>query len=470
MNCSYPMNLPPENLDELIIARGKYCFARMQGQKPSLFDKSRWIGKMMDVVLRNENFKVQLFRFIDVFPSLKTSKLLSDHIREYFSDQDLPRILKLAGKIATYGGRIGTKFLNTFITFNIKSIAKQFMIGENIPEAIKTLARIREEGFAFTIDILGESTITQEDADKYQTNYFELLRALEHYQHDWKAHKRKGVPFDCEQDWGYAPISQISVKVSGLEPQINLLDFENSINRILQRLKPIYRKIIEIEGSLCIDMETYQMKAITFEVFRRLRSDPEFKHYTHLGIALQAYLRDTANDLEKLLAWARNHKLPIEIRLVKGAYWDYETIVAEQNGWAARVWDHKSQTDTAFETLAQTILENHDICYFACGSHNIRSIAAVIEMAKWLVVPESRYEFQLLYGMAEPIAYMLKEIAGRVRLYCPYGEMIPGMSYFVRRLLENTANESFLRQGFSQEDNVDTLLKNPKTSISDKRK
>jgi RHH-type proline utilization regulon transcriptional repressor/proline dehydrogenase/delta 1-pyrroline-5-carboxylate dehydrogenase len=158
-------------------------------------------------------------------------------------------------------------------------------------------------------------------------------------------------------------------------------------------------------------------------------------------------------------------KLPISIRLVKGAYWDYETVVARQNGWDIPVYMIKGQSDAAYERQAKKVLENHQICHLACASHNIRSISAVMEMAKALNVPEDRYEFQVLYGMAEPVRKGIQKIAGRIRLYCPYGRLLPGMAYLVRRLLENTSNESFLRQSFVEEKELERLLENPAKKI-----
>lgn len=119
----------------------------------------------------------------------------------------------------------------------------------------------------------------------------------------------------------------------------------------------------------------------------------------------------------------------------------------------------------AHEKISRLILENHDIVYFACASHNVRSIAAVMEYARQLDVPEERYEFQVLYGMAEPVRKGLRNVAGRVRLYCPYGKLIPGMAYLVRRLLENTANESFLRQSFADGAAVELLMENPAVTL-----
>ena len=115
----------------------------------------------------------------------------------------------------------------------------------------------------------------------------------------------------------------------------------------------------------------------------------------------------------------------------------------------------------AYEKVARYILENHDMVYFACASHNVRTIASVMENAIALNVPPEGYEFQVLYGMAEPVRKGLRNVADRVRLYCPYGELIPGMAYLVRRLLENTANESFLKQSFADGAAIELLLENP---------
>ncbi|MCA1742615.1 MAG: L-glutamate gamma-semialdehyde dehydrogenase, partial [Desulfovibrionales bacterium] len=237
--------------------------------------------------------------------------------------------------------------------------------------------------------------------------------------------------------------------------------FAGSVAGICQKLKPVALKAKETGAHLCIDMEQYKFKDITIEVYKRLRQDPDLKDFDQLAIVLQAYLVDTDKDLEDLLGWSRKNGLPITIRLVKGAYWDYETVIAKQNGWRIPVYTIKAETDAAFERQSRKILENSDVCYYACGSHNIRSIAAVMETAIELGVPEERYEFQVLYGMAEPVRKGLLKVAKRVRLYSPYGEILPGMAYLVRRLLENTANESFLRQSFAEDLDTDLLLEDP---------
>jgi RHH-type proline utilization regulon transcriptional repressor/proline dehydrogenase/delta 1-pyrroline-5-carboxylate dehydrogenase len=241
------------------------------------------------------------------------------------------------------------------------------------------------------------------------------------------------------------------------------MDFEGSVEGILQALRRICSRVVALGGFLCIDMESYRYKAITLEVYRRLKL--EFRDYPHIGIVLQAYLTDSDRDLSDLLAWAGENGLTLSIRLVKGAYWDYETVRARQMGWNLPVRTIKADTDAAFERMARTILENHRICHLACGSHNIRTIAAVLETARFLQTPPSRYEFQMLYGMAEPVRRSILRETGSVRLYCPYGPMVPGMGYLVRRLLENTANESFLRLSFSDGAEVDRLLEDPAETL-----
>ncbi|MBT8762634.1 L-glutamate gamma-semialdehyde dehydrogenase [Desulfohalobiaceae bacterium Ax17] len=444
-------------LNPKIRERGKEFFKSISGEAPSIFNKGWWTGKVMDWAMRNENFKVQLFRFVDVLPYLNRSESLTRHIQEYFAadEHDLPPVLKWGAKGAGLSKGLAGKVLAKTIRANIENMAKQFIIGENTKQATKTLKKLRKDNFAFTVDILGEATVSEEEGVQYQQSYLELMEILAKESKKWK-----GLG-GGDLDWGYAPKINVSIKPSALYSQARPSDFEGSVQSICDRLRPIVAKAKAMQAHLCIDMEQYKFKDITLEVYKRLRSDPEFRDFDQLAVVLQSYLKDTDRDLEELLTWARSEGLPISIRLVKGAYWDYETVIAKQRGWDIPVYTIKPETDAAFERHALKILENHDVCYFACGSHNIRSISAVMEMAIALGVPEERYEFQVLYGMAEPVRKGLLNVAKRVRLYAPYGELLPGMAYLVRRLLENTANESFLRQSFVEGAEMDRLLEDP---------
>ncbi|MFA7403906.1 MAG: proline dehydrogenase family protein [Pelobacteraceae bacterium] len=453
-----------EERNARIIARGKALFASIAGEKPTLFNTSSWTGKIMEWSMRNEQFKIQLFRFVDVFPSLKTSEQLTGHIREYFgSEQDMPPVLSSGARMAGMFGTLGGSLLAKLISANIHEMAGQFIIGEQVGAAVRQLGKIRRDGFAAVVDVLGEATLSDEEAEAYIATYQVLLGALEHEQQRWEC-LRGGVG-DPELDWGGSPKVNVSVKPTAIFCMANPQDFEGSVQAILKGIRRICARVVALKGFLCIDMESYRFKDITLEVYRRLKL--EYRDYPHIGIVLQAYLRDADRDLADLLSWAVAENIPISVRLVKGAYWDYETVRSAQMGWEIPVRTVKADTDATYERLARMILEQHQICHFACATHNIRSISAVIEIAKELQVPEARFEFQMLYGMAEPVRRAILKETGRVRLYSPYGDMVAGMGYLVRRLLENTSNESFLRQSFSGKARIiERLLEDPAVTFA----
>ncbi|MCK9226304.1 MAG: L-glutamate gamma-semialdehyde dehydrogenase [Syntrophorhabdaceae bacterium] len=450
-------------VNDRIIKDAKIFLEKIRDETLPVFNKERWIGKILDWCMKNDEFKARMFRFVDVFPCLGSGDQIAGHIKEYFGtgDPEIPGLLKWGARSADLGGALGVSLISRAVRHNLKELARQFIVGETMDDVLKNIARLRTEGFAFVLDILGEATVSEDEADRYLMGYLQLLDNLGKGQASWTP--MRGRSGDTALDWGYSPRVSISVKPSSFYSQVRPVDFGGSVSAILDRMRVIYKKVIDIGGSLCIDMESYQYKDITLELFRRLRQ--EYPEYPHLGVALQSYLRDTDKDLDDLLGWVKDHQFPISVRLVKGAYWDYETVKARQNGWVPPVYTMKAESDAAFERQALKIFENCNYVYLACASHNVRSIFAVMETAKELGVPEHCYEFQVLYGMAEPIRKGLLDITGRVRLYCPYGEMVPGMGYLVRRLLENTANECFLRQTFAERVDIERTLEDPEEIV-----
>ena len=448
-------------MEQKIIERGREFYTSISGESPSIFDKSWWTGKVMDWSMKNEDFKIQLFRFVDVLPYLNTSESLLRHIREYFADggAEVPTVLRWGAGAAGFGGNLTAKLMGAAIRSNIEGMGRQFIVGQNVKEALGGIAKLRKNGFAFTIDLLGEASVNEEESDAYAAGYHEVLDALADAQKKWAP--LPGGSGAGDLDWGSMPKVNISIKPSALYSQAKPVSQEDSITSIYRRIVPLYKKVIDMGGFMCIDMEQFKYQEMTIELFKRLRSAPEFRSYPHLCLVLQAYLKSCEQDVTNLIAWAEKENLPIALRLVKGAYWDWETVVAKQNGWPVPVWTRKPESDIAHEKISRYILQHHKFVYFACASHNVRTISAVMETARELNVPEERYEFQVLYGMGEPVRNGLRKVAGRVRLYCPYGKLIPGMAYLVRRLLENTANESFLRQSFADGATVDRLLENP---------
>ena len=213
------------------------------------------------------------------------------------------------------------------------------------------------------------------------------------------------------------------------------------------RLRPLLRLARERGAFINFDMEQYRYKDLVHRTFEDAVLDPEFRDYPHVGIVVQAYLRDAHDDVGRLQDLAERRGTPFSIRLVKGAYWDEERIVAAQNSWPVPVFEEKAETDRSFEACTDALLKAWPHLRPAIGSHNPRSVAQAIVKARDARLPDGSLEFQTLYGMAEGLRTAIAEAGYRTRVYTPVGEVIPGMAYLVRRLLENTSNQAWFNAG-----------------------
>ncbi len=445
-------------LEPRVQAYGREIFGRLDRQGPVLFTRNWWDAKLMGVSMSNDALKVQLFRFVDTLPYLTDPREVGRHLREYLNEarDQLPWWARWGiGWIPETGfaGRMLAKAAKS----NAETMARKFIAGSNVPEAVAAVQGMRAKGLAFTIDLLGEATVTEAEADHVQKQYLDLLTGLPPV-----INAAPEVPVIDRDDRGPIPRVNVSVKLSALFSQFDPIDPEGTAKAVCARLRPILTLAKKNGAFVNFDMEQYSFKDVTLTIFMDLLAEKEFRDWPHVGIAIQAYLTDTERDLERLRDWARDvRKCPVWIRLVKGAYWDYETVVAAQQGWPVPVYTQKWQSDACFERCTLFLMRNIDWLVPAFGSHNIRSISNAIAVAEQLKVPTRRFEFQMLFGMADPIKDVLKSLGCRLRVYTPYGQLLPGMAYLVRRLLENTSNDSFLRQGFAEGLSEDLLLADP---------
>jgi RHH-type proline utilization regulon transcriptional repressor/proline dehydrogenase/delta 1-pyrroline-5-carboxylate dehydrogenase len=245
------------------------------------------------------------------------------------------------------------------------------------------------------------------------------------------------------------------------------MDPERSAERIAKRLRPILSAARRAGAFICIDMEQYALKELTLICFKRLLMEPELCDWPDVGIAVQAYLRETETDLRDLIEWAGKRGTPVMVRLVRGAYWDYETVIAEQNGWPIPVWTRKWQTDACYERCLRLLLEHHPQVETAVATHNVRSMAVAMAAAEQCGLRGDQFEFQMLYGMAGALEKVLPRDGYRLRVYVPFGELLPGMAYLVRRLLENTSSQSFQRMNLAGQLSPAQLLASPHGGESD---
>ena len=422
----------------------------------SLRDQMRWDDKLLAWAMSNPGLRVQLFRFIDTLPALQSKSEIAAHLQEYLGEEsvELPPALKGMLNFANPDSIPGQVAATTVGTA-VETLAHKYIAGENIKQVIKTVERLRKEKMAFTIDLLGEAVITEAEAQSYLERYLELMQQLVEASKNWAA-----IPAIDEADGEKLPKVQVSVKLTAFYSQFDPLDAKGSEEKVSDRIRTLLRRAKELGAAVHFDMEQYAYKDITLSILKKLLLEEEFRQRTDIGITIQAYLRDSEQDAKDIISWLKQRGYPLTIRLVKGAYWDQETIKAAQKHWPQPVYNDKAATDANFEAITQLLLENHQYVYSAIGSHNVRSHARAIAIAQSLNVPRRRFELQVLYGMGDKVAKALVDKGYRVRVYCPYGELLPGMAYLIRRLLENTANSSFLRQNLENRP-VEELLAPP---------
>ncbi|MCC5638888.1 L-glutamate gamma-semialdehyde dehydrogenase [Nostoc sp. CHAB 5844] len=422
----------------------------------SLRDQMRWDDKLLAWAMSNPGLRGQLFRFIDTLPALRSKPEIAAHLQEYLGDEtvELPAALKGMLNFANPDSMPG-QVAATTVSTAVETLAHKYIAGENIKQVIKTVERLRKEKMAFTIDLLGEAVITEVEAQSYLERYQELIAQLVEASKNWTH-----IPVIDEADGEKLPKVQVSVKLTAFYSQFDPLDAKGSEERVSDRIRHLLRYAKELGAAIHFDMEQYAYKDLTLNILQKLLLEDEFRQRTDIGITIQAYLRDSEQDARNVIAWLKQRGYPLTIRLVKGAYWDQETIKAAQKHWPQPVYNDKVATDANFEAITGLLLENHQYVYAAIGSHNVRSQARAIAIAESLQVPRRCFEMQVLYGMGDKIAKALVDKGYRVRVYCPYGELLPGMAYLIRRLLENTANSSFLRQNLENRP-VEELLAPP---------
>ncbi|MCM1982016.1 L-glutamate gamma-semialdehyde dehydrogenase [Lyngbya confervoides] len=427
----------------------KNFFAQMR-------DQMRWEDRMLAWTMENPGLRVQLFRLIDCLPSLGSKAEIADHLREYLVDEsvELPEALK--GLLSfTQPDSLPGQIAATTFTTAVSALARKYIAGENLSQVLKTIERLRGQKLAFTMDLLGEAVISEAEAQNYLQRYLDTLEALAQAAQSWSK-----VPAIDQAEGEDLPRVQLSVKLSAFYSQFDPLDTAGSQRQVCDRLRILLRRAKDLGAAIHVDMEQYLYKDLTNEILQDLLMEEEFRQREDIGVTLQAYLQESEADLRRWIDWAKQRGTPVTVRLIKGAYWDQETIRALQHQWPVPVFQDKAATDANFERLTQLLLENHEVLNAAIGSHNVRSQAHAIAIAQALNIPPRRLELQVLYGMADKLALAQAQEGFRVRVYTPYGELIPGMAYLIRRLLENTANSSFLVQSVGEASEA-TLLAPP---------
>lgn len=421
---------------------------------------SWWEDRAMALSMSDPALKVQLFRFADVLPTLNTAGGIRRHLTEYLEEAKGWRWLAWLARLLPTWGPAGS-LLTATTRWSARRMARRFIVGADRRETLDAVKRLRAEGFAATLDVLGEATLTEREAEQSLEEYLALVSET--------AKCLEGLPENPLLDSDGScdlPRANVSVKASALTAVFDPADPDGTARSVMPRLREILRLAKNRGAFVHFDMEQHASKDLILSLFQQLAGEEEFRNGPGMGIAIQAYLRETPRDLRHLLAWAREKRRPVTVRLVKGAYWDYETIHARQMDWPVPVLSQKPESDHQYEDLAEFLIANRQWLRPAFGSHNVRSLARVLALSESAGLPPGVVEFQSLFGMGEPVQRGLRSLGRRVRVYAPYGELLPGMAYLVRRLLENTANDSFLRQSLAEHRDRPWLLADPREKIT----
>jgi proline dehydrogenase len=409
----------------------------------------RWLDEgMMEWAGRRSDVRAAIFRFIDVAPACRTLDEAGQHLHGLLRElEDPPGSIALADwaarhqmirRLAGAAGLAGTRRLG-----------RRFIVAADTRAAIDPLAKLWRAGACSSLDLLGEATVSEKEAERYAARCRSALECLAQAAARWPAQPL--LDFDS---FGPLPRAHLSVKLSALTADLRPDAPERGVRSAGDRLRDLLRVAGELGAHIHVDMESLDSReTVTRSVFDVLGAS-EFRERPSVGLVLQAYLRDSGDQLTQILDWAREHprRPPLLVRLVKGAYWDHERVEAAQAGWSPPVYLERAECDRNFEQLTRRLIDAYPLVRTAVASHNLRSVSHALAYQRSRGLAPADVEYQVLRGLGEEMGTGLIRTGMRVRVYCPIGDLVAGMAYLVRRMLENTANDSFLRARAEAED------------------
>ncbi|MFD2206246.1 bifunctional proline dehydrogenase/L-glutamate gamma-semialdehyde dehydrogenase PutA [Kiloniella antarctica] len=327
----------------------------------------------------------------------------------------------------------------------MKILGRQFVMGRNIKEALKRAVEDEKKGYRYSYDMLGEGARTMPDADRYFEAYRVAIEGI------GKAANGRGA----------INSPGISIKLSAIHPRYEFSHRDRVMNEVVPRLKELALAAKKYDIGLTVDAEEADRLEISLEVLEAVSGDPDLKGWNGLGLAVQAYQKRSPFVVDLLADMAHRHGRRLMVRLVKGAYWDTEIKVAQEEGLEGYpVYTRKVSTDVSYLACARKLLADPEAFYPQFASHNAHTVASILEMAG----VEQDFEFQRLHGMGEALYAQVvgKEGKGHpVRIYAPVGSHEDLLAYLVRRLLENGANSSFVNRIQDEKLPIDEIIADP---------
>ncbi len=340
--------------------------------------------------------------------------------------------------------RSGEPVVRLAVRQAMRIMGHQFVMGRTIEEAISRSKDKDQRGYRHSYDMLGESALTSADALRYLESYRQAILGI-----------GRAGPYP---ELVAAP--SISVKLSALHPR-----YERAKRaRVLAELTPRVLQLAQLAKAqgipMTIDAEEADRLELSLEILARVHMDPSLEGWQGFGLAVQAYQKRALGVIDWLGELARRSGRRLNVRLVKGAYWDSEVKRAQVDGHDGYpVFTRKPNTDLSYLACARRLLAQGEVIYPQFATHNAQTIASIYHLAQG-----RPFEFQRLHGMgtdlyAEVIPAERLNVACRV--YAPVGTHEDLLPYLVRRLLENGANTSFVNRIVDENLPIDDLIPHP---------
>ncbi|WP_460273450.1 bifunctional proline dehydrogenase/L-glutamate gamma-semialdehyde dehydrogenase PutA [Celeribacter sp. ULVN23_4] len=348
----------------------------------------------------------------------------------------------IAGTLRGAVKRLGEPVIRTAVGRAMKEMGRQFVLGETIEAALKRGEAREKQGFTYSFDMLGEAARTKADADRYAKDYADAITAIgKHAAHDTIVDN-----------------PGISVKFSALHPRYEVAQEERVMTELVPVVSRLARQAKDAGIGFHVDAEEQDRLVLSFKVIEAVLSDEYLAGWEGFGVVVQAYGKRAGAAIDALYDMAKRYDRKMNIRLVKGAYWDTEMKLAQVTGQPGfPLYTSKTATDVSYACLAKKLFGMGDHLFPQFATHNAHTVATIMELA------EGRpFEFQRLHGMGERLHdIVLKETNGHCRIYAPCGAHRDLLAYLVRRLLENGANSSFVHQIVDENVRPEDIAKDP---------
>lgn len=326
----------------------------------------------------------------------------------------------------------------------MKIMGHQFVLGRTIAEAQKNGKTMRDKGYTYSYDMLGEAALTTQDSQKYFNDYLMAITAVG----------------NDKFDHSVSPAPSVSIKLSALHPRYEVANKARVMTELFATVEQLIVQARQLGVALTIDAEEADRLEMSLELFEKLYRSDAAKGWGKFGLVIQAYSKRALPVLVWLNALAKEQGDLIPLRLVKGAYWDSEIKWSQQAGYSNYpVYTRKEATDVAYLACARFLLSEHvrGNIFPQFASHNAHTVSAIATMSE-----HKDYEFQRLHGMGDSLyEHAMKAFKQSVRIYAPVGSHKDLLPYLVRRLLENGANSSFVHRLVDARCPIATLNQHP---------